>query len=179
MTTPHVEEPEQAVPSTEPPVEAPLSPEEIARRTAGGVVRWLAGTVMAFWLGIIGVVVSMVRELPVLLVVSITLLFVILITTAILYFSVMLESEIFADRRVRIALGFSFGNLTVLTLITLFVKQFMHLGTFNFSILTALTLATIAAAIAVLVYAFRVNQRFIFLLALAVLLAANLVPVER
>jgi hypothetical protein len=179
MTLSPTTKPEQAVPDAESFVEAELSPEEIAHRTAGGVARWLLGSVLAFWLAVIGVVVSMLRDLPVVQVISLTMLFVTLITSVILYFSVMLEPAIFADRRVKLALGFSFGDLGILTLIYIFAKLYLHSGGVHFSPLTALALVALSAAAAVLAYAFHANRRFLFLLALAILLASNLVPMGR
>jgi len=174
-----IQDEEQAAPAAESPAEAPLTPEEIARRTAGGMARWLAGSVAAFWLAVIGVVAGMLHMAQVLQVVAIILLFVTLITTVVLYFSVMLEPATFTDRRVKLALGFSFADLGVLTLIFIFAKLYLQATGAHPILLAALAFAALAAAVAVLAYAFRKNQRFIFLLAVAILLAANLVPVGK
>lgn len=191
MTTPHVEDPEQAVTPAEPveaqepaaavetPVAAPLSPEETARRTAGGVARWLIGTVVVFWLAIIGVPLGMLRDSLLMRNISLLLLFVTLISTVILYFSVMLEPATFAYRRVKIALGFTFGDLAVLTLICLAIRIYALPGGPHFTFLSAVAVVPILAAIAVLVYAFRKDQRFLFVAAVAILLASNLVPVGK
>jgi len=164
-------EPEKDDMIGEQPVEAPLSPEEIARRTAAGVARWLIGSTIAFWAAIIGVVAGVLQDSLIARNLSLLVLFVTLITTVILYFSVMLEPAIFAERRVKLGLSFSFANLCVLTLIFLFAES----SGFHFTIFTALALAMMVAAITVLVYSFRTNKRFLFLLALAILLAANVV----
>ena len=176
---PPVEEPEQAVASVEPPVEKPLSPEETACRTADGVARWLIGTVIAFWLAILGVPLGVLRESLLMRNLSLMLLFVTLITTVILYFSVMLEPATFTFRRVKIALGFSYGDLGVLTLICLAIRIYAMPGGPHFTVLAVLAVLPIFAAIAVLVYAFRKDQRFLFLAALAILLASNLIPIGK
>ncbi|MHB0936506.1 MAG: hypothetical protein ACYDCO_08595 [Armatimonadota bacterium] len=185
MTTPQVEEPKQAnTPAEEQEqdvaaVEAPLSPEEIAARTAGGVMRWLFGTVITFWLAIIGVPLGVLRDSVLTRNISLLLLFVTLITTVILYFSVMLEPATFTFRRVKIALGLSFGDLGVLTLICLAIRIYAMPGGPHFTILSVLAVLPIFAAVAVLVYAFRKDQRFLFMAAIAILLASNLIPVGK
>jgi len=167
-------EPEKDDSTVEQPVEAPLSPEEIARRTAGGVARWLIGSTITFWLWIAGTLILYYRD-PVISTgrafLTFGVMIAILITKVILYFSVMLEPAIFTDRRVKLGLALSFADLCVLTLIFLFAEQ----GPFHFTLFTALALAMLAASIAVLVYSFRSNKRFIFLLAIAILLASNAV----
>lgn len=192
MTTSHAEEPEQAVTPAESPVEEqeqqaaaaveapvvePLSPEETARRTAGGVARWLIGTVITFWMAMLGVPLGLLRESLLMRNISLVLLFVTLISTVILYFSVMLEPATFAYRKVKIALGFTFGDLAVLTLICLAIRIYALPGGPHFTFLGVVAVVPILAAIAVLVHAFRKDQRFLFVAAVAILLASNLIPV--
>lgn len=179
MTTPQVDEPKQAV---EPVVDAPPSPEEITRRTAAGVARWLIGSTIAFWVFIAAMLYMGYRGLtisPGKVFLIFGVMIAILITKVILYFSVMLEPAVFSDRNVKLGLGLSFGDLAALTLIFSFLKFFISPGDGRFTPLMLLALAIILLSVPVLIYAFRTNKRFIFLLALVVLLASNLVPVGR
>ena len=189
MTTPQVDEPKQADQAVEPVaeeqaavVEPPLSPEEITERTAGGMARWLIGSTIAFWLFVAAMLFMGYRSPDISagkVFLTFGVMIAILITKVILYFSVMLEPAVFSDRKVKLGLGLSFADLAVLTLIFSFIKLYIYPGNGHFTLLTILAAALIALSVAVLLYAFRTNKRFVFLLALAVLLASNLIPVGK
>ena len=146
---------------------------ELLRRTAAGIARWLTIAVIAFWVGALVVVNGALHSSRGVLFIGIYILFASLIVSMVLYLAVMLEAATFTHRRVQFWLTVSFGNFAFLTVIQLIARG---MGTPVIA-MAILALLLIAAAIGILVYAFRTNRRFLFLLAVLVLLLANFVPI--
>ena len=168
---------EQA-PAEDQPAPVLVSEEEMLRRTAYGIAVWLTGAVVAFWVAVLGVLLGMLHVSQSLMVASYFLLTASLVVSLVLYLAVMLEATTFRNRRVRFWLQVSFGDLVFLTVIIMLARLFGSGGVSHFTPMTLLTFPIIAVAISVLVYAFYTNRRYFYLLAVVILLLANLMPVR-